>query len=248
MARAGSYLLIDISNSFTKVAFASRARLGGRRRIATANFNAAFLRRFIARRKIDILVVASVVPKKNRTVRKAAGQTRILWLTPRLKLGVGIEYPKPKTIGADRLANAAAVAKLYGCPAIVVDFGTAVTFDIISEEQKYIGGVIAPGMEAMTNFLYQRTALLPKLSLREPRRAIGRSTMEAMRAGAVLGYRGLISEIIARIKAERFANREVHVVATGGYAGLIAAKLREIDVVRADLTLEGLHIIANLNA
>ncbi|HEY6111194.1 MAG TPA: type III pantothenate kinase, partial [Chthoniobacterales bacterium] len=112
MARAGSYLLIDISNSFTKVAFASRARLGGRRRIATANFNAAFLRRFIARRKIDIVVVASVVPKKNRTVRKAAGQTRILWLTPRLKLGVGIEYPKPKTIGADRLANAAAVAEL----------------------------------------------------------------------------------------------------------------------------------------
>jgi len=130
----------------------------------------------------------------------------------------------------------------------VVDFGTAVTFDIVSAEQKYIGGVIAPGLEAMTNFLYQRTALLPKISLREPRRTIGRSTREAMRAGAVLGYRGLIGEIIGRIKAERFAKRKVHVVATGGYAGLIAAKLPEIDVVRADLTLEGLRIIANLNA
>jgi type III pantothenate kinase len=248
MAQALGYLLIDISNSFTKVAFASHARLGRWQRIATARFNAAFLRRFIARRKIDIVVVASVVPKKNRAVRKAAGKTRILWLTPRLKLGVGIDYPRPKTIGADRLANAAAVAELYGCPAIVVDFGTAVTFDIISEEQKYIGGVIAPGLEAMTNFLYQRTALLPKLSLREPRRAIGRSTMEAMRAGAVLGYRGLISEIIRRIKAERFTRQKVHVVATGGYAALIAAKLREIDVVHADLTLEGLRIIANLNA
>jgi type III pantothenate kinase len=248
MARAGSYLLIDISNSFTKVAFTLRARLGRRRRVATAKFNATFLRRFIDRRKIEMVVVASVVPKKNRAVRQAASKVRIVWLTPRTKLSVGIDYPKPRTIGADRLANAAAVASLYGCPAIVVDFGTAVTFDIVSEEKKYIGGVIAPGLEAMTNFLYQRTALLPKLSLREPRRAIGRSTMEAMRAGAVLGYRGLVREIINRIKAERFAKRKVHVVATGGYAGLIAAKLREIDVVRADLTLEGLRIIANLNA
>ena len=132
-------------------------------------------------------VVSSVVPKKNRVIRSAAGKTQVLWLTPRLKLGVGIDYPAPKTIGADRLANAAAVASLYGCPAIVVDFGTAVTFDIVSGRKNYIGGVIAPGLEAMTNFLYQRTALLPKLSLREPRRAVGRSTIEAMRSGAIRG-------------------------------------------------------------
>src|SRR6266571_7800778 len=247
MSRATNYLLIDISNSFTKLAFASRTRLGRSTRIETDTLTSGFVRRFLKRRKIDMLVVASVVPQKNREVRKAIGRTKMLWLNPRLKLGVGIDYPAPKTIGADRLANAAAVAALYGCPAIVVDFGTAVTFDIVSKRGKYIGGVIAPGLEAMTNFLYQRTALLPKLSLREPRRAIARSTMEAMRAGAVLGYRGLVSEIIARIKAERFANRKVHVVATGGYADLIAAKLREIDVVRADLTLEGLRIIANSN-
>ena len=222
--------------------------IGRARRIATADFAKGFLRNFTKRRGVDMVVVASVVPKKNREVRKAVGKSRILWVGPRAKLGVGIDYPKPKTIGADRMANAAAVAALYGCPAIVVDFGTAVTFDIVSEEKKYIGGVIAPGLEAMTNFLYQRTALLPKLSLKEPRRAIGRSTIEAMRAGAVLGYRGLVAEIIARIKAERFVNRKVHVVATGGYASLIAAKLREIEVVRPDLTLEGLRIIANLNS
>ena len=195
-----------------------------------------------------MFVVSSVVPKKNAVVRKAAKGTKILWLTPQIKLGVGIDYPNPKTIGADRLANAVAVAALYGCPAIVVDFGTAVTFDIVSEEKNYIGGVIAPGLEAMTNFLYQRTALLPKLSLREPRRAIGRSTIEAMRAGAILGYRGLVGEIIARIKAERFRDRNVHVVATGGYAALIAAKLAEINIVHPDLTLEGLRIVANLNS
>ena len=195
-----------------------------------------------------MFVVCSVVPKKNRIVKSAAGKRKVLWVDPRLKLGVGIDYPNSKTIGADRLANAAAVAALYGCPAIVVDFGTAVTFDIVSEHRKYIGGVIAPGLEAMTNFLYQRTALLPKLSLKEPRRAVGRSTIDAMMSGAVFGYRGLVREIIARIKAEQFARRRVKIVATGGYARLIAAQLPEIQAIHPHLTLEGLRIVANLNS
>jgi len=248
MGRAANYLLIDISNSFTKLAFASKTKIGRRQKVATPQFDANFLRHFINRRKIDRWIVSSVVPKKNREVQKAAGKTKLLWLNSRLKLGVGIDYPRPKSIGADRLANAAAVAALYGCPAIVVDFGTAVTFDIVSEGKNYVGGVIAPGLEAMTNFLYQRTALLPKLSLKEPRRAIGRSTIDAMRSGAVFGYRGLVREIIARIKAERFSRRKVHVVATGGYAELISGRLPEIDAVHRELTLEGLRIIANLNS
>jgi len=201
----------------------------------------------VKQRKIDIFVVCSVVPTKNGVVRKAAKRSKILWLTPQLRLGVGIDYPNPKTIGADRLANAAAVADLYGSPAIVVDFGTAVTFDIVSAQRNYIGGVIAPGLESMTSFLYQRTALLPKLSLKEPRSTVGRSTIDAMRSGAVIGYRGLVREIIARIKAERFPREKVHVIATGGYADLIAARLREIDAVHPNLTLEGLRIVANLN-
>src|SRR6266478_8543247 len=248
MGRAANYLLIDISNSFTKLAFASKTKIGRRQKVATPRFDANFLRHFINRRKIDRWIVSSVVPKRNRDVRKAAGTTKVLWLNSRLKLGVGIDYPRPKSIGADRLANAAAVAALYGCPAIVVDFGTAVTFDIVSEGKNYIGGVIAPGLEAMTNFLYQRTALLPKLSLQEPRRAIGRSTIDAMRSGAVFGYRGLVREIIAQIKAERFSRRKVHVVATGGYAELISGRLPEIDAVHRELTLEGLRIVANLNS
>jgi type III pantothenate kinase len=242
-----NYLLIDISNSFTKLAFASRRRISKPVRIPTERFSRAALHRFMKQRKIDIVVLCSVVPKKNDVVRKTAGPSRILSVTPRIQLGVGIDYPNPKTIGADRLANAAAVAALYGCPAIVVDFGTAVTFDIVSAQREYIGGVIAPGLESMTNFLYQRTALLPKLSLKEPRSAVGRSTIEAMRSGAVIGYRGLVREIIARIKAERFPRKKVHVIATGGYADLIAARLREIDAVRPNLTLEGLRIVGNLN-
>ena len=213
----------------------------------TERFASAALQRFVKQRKIDIFVVCSVVPTKNGVVRKAAKRSKILWLTPQLRLGVGIDYPNPKTIGADRLANAAAVADLYGSPAIVVDFGTAVTFDIVSAQRNYIGGVIAPGLESMTSFLYQRTALLPKLSLKEPRSTVGRSTIDAMRSGAVIGYRGLVREIIARIKAERFAREKVHVIATGGYANLIAAGLREIDAVHPNLTMEGLRIVANLN-
>ena len=249
MTRATTYLLIDISNSFTKIALASPKRITRPGRIATNKLTAAYLGGFIKRRKIDMFVVCSVVPKKNREVKSAARKTQILWLGPRLKLGVGIKYPSPKTIGADRLANAAAVAALYGAPAIVVDFGTAVTFDIVSAEKKYIGGVIAPGLEAMTNFLYQRTALLPKLALREPRSAIGRSTIEAMMAGAVFGYRGLVKELIARIKAEAFpGSSRVRIVATGGYADLIAAELPEIEAVHPHLTLEGLRIAANINS
>jgi type III pantothenate kinase len=245
--RAANYLLIDISNSFTKLALATRRRVLEPVRMPTNKFTSAALGRFVRRRKIDLFVVCSVVPNKNRVVRLAAKRSKILWLTPQIELGVGIDYPNPKTIGADRLANAAAVAAIYGCPAIVVDFGTAVTFDIVSPQRKYIGGVIAPGLESMTNFLYQRTALLPKLSLKEPRSAVGRSTIEAMRSGAVIGYRGLVREIIAGIKAERFPRRKVHVVATGGYADLIGARLPEIDAVHPNLTLEGLRIAANLN-
>src|SRR6266496_5878726 len=248
LTRPTDYLLVDVSNSYTKLVFASTKRISTPVRVATDKFSSIVFSRFLRQRRVRKVVVSSVVPKKNRTISKVAGKTRVLWLNSTVKLGVGIDYPAPETIGADRLANAAAVAALYGCPAIVVDFGTAVTFDIVSNRCNYIGGVIAPGLEAMTNFLYQRTALLPKLSLKEPRRAVGRSTIEAMLSGAIFGYRGLVREIIARIRSEQFPRRKVHIVATGGYARLIAAQLPEISAVRPHLTLEGLRVVANLNS
>jgi type III pantothenate kinase len=241
------YLLVDISNSYTKLAFATRHRLAKPIRIPTSELTATSLRRILRARNVNTIFVSSVVPRKNKAITAAAGSACVLFLSPKLDLGVGVDYPDPQSIGADRLANAAAVTQLYGYPAIVVDFGTAVTFDVVSARGDYVGGVIAPGLEAMTNFLYQRTALLPKLSLREPDRAIGKTTRGAMMSGAIFGYRGLVREILLRIKRENFPRRKPRVVATGGYARLIARKLPEIEAVHPNLTLEGLRIIANRN-
>jgi type III pantothenate kinase len=145
------------------------------------------------------------------------------------------------------LANAIAVRHHYGCPAVAVDFGTAVTVDVVNRSGDYVGGVIAPGLSAMTDYLHEKTALLPRIRIREVSRSIGRSTEEAMLIGAVHGYRGLISEVIREVKRE-LGVRRLPVVATGGYAGLIAKRLREIQAVDPKLTLEGLRLFWNLKA
>jgi type III pantothenate kinase len=165
----------------------------------------------------------------------------------KIALGVGIDYPRPETIGADRLANATAVVTLYGSPAVVVDFGTAVTFDVISRAGNYVGGVIAPGLNAMTDYLHRRTALLPRVKLREPRHAVGRSTAEAMRSGAVHGYRGLVAEILRQILKEIGSVRPAHLIATGGDAKLIAGRSRLFSTISPTLTLEGLRLIGCRN-
>ncbi|PYI75270.1 MAG: type III pantothenate kinase [Verrucomicrobia bacterium] len=242
------FLLIDVSNSFTKLAFASRSSIERASRIATPILRAERIARILRGRDAATVVVSSVVPKKNRGIKRAAAHRKVIWLTWESRLNVRIDYANPKSIGADRLANAVAVTELYGTPAIVIDFGTAVTFDIVSADTAYIGGVIAPGLEAMTNFLYDRTALLPRISLREPRSAIGKSTNQAMLAGAIFGYRGLVREILQRIIAEKLWKKRVHVIATGGYANLIARKMPEVDVVHENLTLEGLRLVGCMNS
>ncbi len=245
MPSRADYLLIDVSNSFTKLAFSSSKKIGATERIPTPSLGVEALRKFIRRRAVARIVVCSVVPKKDVLIRRAAGQLPVIFVSAKSALGVGVEYPKPETIGADRLANAAAVAEIYGSPAIVVDFGTAVTFDVVSAARSYIGGVIAPGLEAMTSYLYKRTALLPELTLSEPRSAVGKSTRAAMLAGAIFGYRGLVKEILAQISAAAFVRQKAQVIATGGYARLIAKKMPEIDAVHPNLTLEGLRIVGN---
>lgn len=241
------YLLIDVSNSFVKLAFATAQKIGKAMRLPTSKLTSTSVRRILRAHKVKAIIVSSVVPKRNKAIASAAGSARVLFVNPNLDLGVGVDYPNPRSIGADRLANAAAVAQLYGSPAIVVDFGTAVTFDVVSAAGNYVGGVIAPGLEVMTSYLYQRTALLPKLTLHEPPRAIGKTTRDAMMSGAVFGYRGLVHEIIARLTAENFPRKKPHLVATGGYAQLIAQKLPEIEAVHPNLTLEGLRIVGNRN-
>jgi type III pantothenate kinase len=240
------FLLIDNSNSFTKLALADATRLHATRKVSTRDLTAASLRRALGRWKWESAVLSSVVPEKGELIEKALAETPLVRVSAEIELGVGIDYPKPRTIGADRLANAACAASEFGAPTVVVDFGTAVSFDIIARPGTYVGGVIAPGLEAMTDYLHQRTALLPKISLLEPPSAIGKSTKHAMLAGAVHGYRGLVREILSQIRKE-LGEKRLRVVATGGYAELIAAGLPEIGSVRPDLTLEGLRIIALLN-
>jgi type III pantothenate kinase len=240
------FLLIDNSNSFTKLALSSLDELGPIRRHSTRELDARAIHRLIRGWRFDGVVLSSVVPVKGDLLARTLDDWPMLRVDAWTKIGVGIEYPRRGSIGADRLANAAAAPKFYGAPVVVVDFGTAVTFDIINRQKKYVGGVIAPGLEAMTDYLHQRTAQLPKIRLLEPPSAIGKSTKHAMLAGAVFGYRGLVREIIAQIRTELGARR-LTVVATGGYAELIAAGLEEIDDVHPNLTLEGLRIIGALN-
>ena len=240
------FLLIDNSNSFTKFALSSREQLGPVRRLRTDGIDADSLRRVTRGWRFGRVVLCSVVPEKRVILRDGLEKWPLHCVTHRSRLGVGIDYPKPRSIGADRLANAAAAAAFHGAPCVVVDFGTAVTFDILSAGKKYIGGVIAPGLEAMTDYLHQRTALLPKISLLEPPGPIGKSTRHAMLAGAVYGYRGLVRQILAEIRAA-LGVRKLKAVATGGYADLIAAGVKEITVVHENLTLEGLRLIGCLN-
>jgi type III pantothenate kinase len=238
------FLLIDNSNSFTKFALASRTALGATRKLRTREVDARSLSRLLRGWRFESVVMCSVVPEKGALLATYLRAHPFLAVNARTRLGIGIEYPKPRSIGADRLANAVSATHFFGAPVIVVDFGTAVTFDIISRERNYIGGVIAPGLEAMTDYLHQRTALLPTITLREPPGPIGKTTRHAMLAGAIHGYRGLVREILAQIRREI---GRAKVVATGGYADLIANGVREIGEVREHLTLEGLRLIAGLN-
>jgi type III pantothenate kinase len=237
------FLVIDVGNSQTKWAFATRRSVGGVREIPSNS--KALSSRLPRSPRVELAVVSSVVPSLNAILRRALrrrGVTRIHFISARSDLGIGVRYPRPHTIGADRLANAAAVRHFFGAPSVAIDFGTAVTFDIVSKRGDYIGGIICPGVRSMTEYLHEQTALLPRISLKEPRRMVGKSTVEAMQAGAVVGFRGLISEILRDLKKELRAVR-LPVVATGGYSLLIARKVPGITSVRPKLTLEGLRLV-----
>ena len=157
-------------------------------------------------------------------------------------LGIRIRYPHPEQIGADRLANAAGVVDRYRCPAVVIDFGTALTFDVVSGQAEYLGGVIAPGLDTLTFLLHRRTALLPEIRLAEPKRFIGKSTVEAMRIGAVHGYRGMVRSLLEGIVGEMRAP-DAFVCATGGHARLVCRRMPEVHVIDPAVTMRGLAAI-----
>ncbi len=241
------HLLIDVGNGRTKLGLATRDAILDQRDTPTASLSADGLRHVLKDWKYSRITCASVVPLATEKLHAFFGDS-LLVLRHDIELGIGINYPKPESIGADRLANAVALAQLYGAPGIVIDFGTAVTFDIVDADSCYVGGVIAPGLRLMTDYLHERTALLPRVELREPASVIGKSTEQAILAGAAFGYRGMVRGLLDALKKELGNPARLRVIATGGDAEWIAEGLPEIDAVNADLTLHGLRLVGNLHA
>lgn len=247
-------LAVDVGNTSTTVALVRNGCVGRMHRVSSREPDSgamrAALRRALGRGRADGAMLASVVPALNhhwRRLLKEAVGTPPLVLTHRLQLGVSVSYPRPASIGADRLANASGAVMRYGAPVVVADFGTALTFDVVSPEGAYIGGVIAPGLPLMTDYLAERTALLPHIGLSGPIGGVGRSTAGAMRIGARIGYRGMVREIVAHLQAE-LGWKSVRLSATGGYARWALGASGLPFTFDPDLTLFGLWRIYTLNA
>lgn len=240
------YLLINNNNTRTKFALASGNELLEHRSIASREVTERTVRELTGDWQYGKVVLASVVPANLPALLASQAGRPLVQVSHRIKLGLAVDFPDPSKVGADRLANAVAVALRQPEEAvIVVDFGTAVTFDIIDPRPAYIGGVIAPGLDAMRHYLHQRTALLPEIDLARPESAIGKTTVHAMQSGAFHGYRGLVKEILHQIQMEMGIRAKV--IATGGYASLIADDLPEVGTVEPFLTMQGLLRIAELN-
>ncbi len=200
--------------------------------------------------KSDITEVAlcSVVPPLTATFEELF--QRYFHISPLVvgagvKTGVRIRMDNPREVGADRIVNAAAAHYLYSGPVIIADLGTATTFDTVSKEGDYLGGAIAPGINTAAEALFTRAAMLPRVELVHPNQAIGTNTIAAMQSGIVFGYVGLVEGIVARIQQE--LGEKAKVVATGGWAELIAREAPVIDVVNLNLTLVGLRLIYLMN-
>lgn len=242
-------LLFDIGNTHTHLGLADGDRVRRQVNIPTVAWfdgtAAAQVQTFVGRRRLTGAAVCSVVPRatpRARALARERWQIEALELTCQTLTGLGIDYPRPASIGPDRLANALAARHHFGAPVVVVDFGTAVTFDVVNRAGNYVGGIIAPGLAAMTDYLHEKTALLPRIRIRDTEQIVGKSTEEAMLVGAVHGYRGLVRELIGELRRE-LASPRLRVVATGGYAELIAQRLPVINAVAPDLTLEGLRLL-----
>jgi type III pantothenate kinase len=251
-------LAIDIGNSDTKLGVFDGDKLRATWHMATSierrvdEYAALFLNLLphqgLNTSDIKEVAMCSVVPPLITTFRELF--QRYFHLAPfvvgaGVKTGVRIRMDNPREVGADRIVNAAAAHHLYGGPVIIVDMGTATTFDTVSKEGDYLGGAIAPGIMTASESLFKRAAMLPRVEFTHPERAIGTNTIAAMQSGIIFGYVGLIEGIVARIQQE--LGEKAMVVATGGYTELIAKETAVIDVVNPTLTLVGLRLIYLMN-
>jgi len=195
-------------------------------------------------KEIKSVILSSVVPPLTpvfQDLSRSLFGIKIIVVGPGVKTGMAILYENPLEVGADRVVAAVAAYEKLGGPCVVVDFGTATTFDAVSSKGEYLGGAIAPGIQISADALYFRTAKLPHIEIKKPRKAIGRTTVWSMQSGLYFGYIGLVSNVIQEIKRELGA--EARVISTGGFAAQISHEIKSIDFHEPNLALDGLRIL-----
>lgn len=255
-ARPSRVLVVDVGNTNIVLGVYDGERLVDSWRLATARDRTADEYGILATQvlgpdyssSLDDAIVASVVPPLNGTVEAMIQKyfgIDALFVEPGVKTGLSIHTENPLEVGADRIVNAVAAHALFGGPSVVVDFGTATTFDLVTANSEYRGGVIAPGLTISSEALFARAARLPRVDIRRPSQLIGTNTVASMQSGIYYGYLGLVDGILARMSAEIPDLKKI--VATGGLAALLVEDSEYIDLIDLELTLKGLKIIRDRN-
>lgn len=251
-------LVVDIGNTNTVLGLYEGDRLRADWRLSTQHSRTSdewgielaglFSLKGIAREVVDAAIISSVVPPLTGIlVEMIQGHFGVepMIVGPGVRTGIRILYENPLEVGADRIVNAVAALALVGGPAIVIDFGTATTFDALSSRAEYLGGAIVPGLQISADGLFARAAKLPRVEVKKPPRVIGRNTVHSIQSGLYHGYVAMISGVLDLMKAEM--EGEPRVLATGGLARVLAADLKGVDRIEPHLTLEGLRIIHGKN-
>jgi type III pantothenate kinase len=251
-------LAIDIGNTNITMGLYEGEKLGPRWRLATIHermpdeYGLQFtgLLHHAGHSPADLtgICIASVVPPVTGKITEACGNylgKKPLVVDAGIKTGVRIQYDDPRAVGADRIVDAVAVNRLYGGPACVVDFGTATSFEAISEEGDFLGGAIAPGINIAAEALFLRTAKLTRVDIQKPPNPIGRNTVHSMQSGLFFGYVGLVEGMVARFKKE--LGPKMKVIGTGGLAEVIARETDVIQIIAPWLTLDGIRIVWEMN-